>query len=1106
MALLVLVLAQPALPRESETIWSNCLDKDMYLDHVSVNVLLNSADSPEGTTVAFTNLNEYEQQNYAIAGVTLDGSGYYEWDSFRRGDYAVKVEHIGYESINDTVSIWSNTDLRYVMTEIIYGVENVYVSRTGWAMWDPLDPQQGGSGVNPGPNPGPGGQGATSFQFGFEDGFEGWTLIDNDGDGLNWVNSVNSSSASGYDYTGLAHGGNYFVYSQSFIDYDGAYNADNYMVSPEKYSILNGSTLSFWADNANDSYPDHFEVMVSTADNPTVGDFVSVYSHQGAKGGNKAALRHDGNRYENWRFHSVDLSAYAGQDVWIAFHHQDYDEYEIWIDDVELTAGRNDGERHLEYYKVMCTSIDGVPIFNHNTVYPFCQLSVNEPYNAPLVEGEHYLCKVAVMYSTGMSAWSEPVEWEYEPCDHWGPVDEVEVNVNGNGNHIEWVFEHGFNPYGGDTPGPQPGQGDAFSENFDAGMPAGWTTVDADGDGYTWVSSMNPGNYHNAGVDLTGTGHNSSTAYVISGSWANGTGQVLYPDNYLVSPQVTLAAGSTFSFWACAQDASYPADHFGVAISDNGTSGWTMVNEWTMTAKGTGAMSYGRDGNNRAQGNWYNYTVDLSAFAGQKYIAIRHFNCSDQFILNVDDIELTSGAKNGYNALESGMLANGTYAFNITDIANFDERVIFLHNLSNDVRFDVVNGEANGMFVISAAEGYEDMDLEEAVNEFVYDNANQFNMMDKVQAAQTANAFKGSLPISFVNSLMMDMYIQSRENNLCELADPFCTDNGMYEFPAGVNAGSGESGPDYDCLYTTPNPAWYYMRIGNPGDIDIYMYSTPAVDIDFCCWGPFDDPTAPCPYGLTSDKVVSCSYSANPTEHCMIPASAQTGEYYILVITTDREYTHEGEFGDHEYCVRPIYPGEMTLPDHNYGWSMGCPVCAHVNGGGEACAPVTNLNGYYQHDPEYGESIFIEWDEPEGATSYEVYLAGELLGTVAPGEIPVIIYGLEGLPSMTLPVGVVAVYPDCQSDMVMGEVFYDEVPANSAEIALFPNPTNGNVTIQAKGMNRITVVNTLGQMVYDTELNADEFTLDMAQFNAGMYMVRISTQNGVAVKRVTVMQ
>ena len=191
--------------------------------------------------------------------------------------------------------------------------------------------------------------------------------------------------------------------------------------------------------------------------------------------------------------------------------------------------------------------------------------------------------------------------------------------------------------------------GDTFSENFDNGMPAGWTTVDADGDGYTWVSSMNPGNYHNAGVDLTGTGHNASTAYVISASYANGIGQVLYPDNYLVSPQVTLGATSTFSFYACAQDASYAAEHFGVAVSTTGTSpsNFTLIQEWTMTAKSGGnLMSIGRDGTNRAQGNWYHYTVDLSAYAGQQvYIAIRHFNCSDQFILNVDDIELSNAKK-----------------------------------------------------------------------------------------------------------------------------------------------------------------------------------------------------------------------------------------------------------------------------------------------------------------------------------------------------------------------------------------------------------------------------------------------------------------------------
>ena len=80
------------------------------------------------------------------------------------------------------------------------------------------------------------------------------------------------------------------------------------------------------------------------------------------------------------------------------------------------------------------------------------------------------------------------------------------------------------------------------------------------------------------------------------------------------------------------------------------------------------------------------------------------------------------------------------------------------------------------------------------------------------------------------------------------------------------------------------------------------------------------------------------------------------------------------------------------------------------------------------------------------------------------------------------------------------------IDENGANVALYPNPTKGNVTIEANGMSRITVVSVLGQVVFDTELNADTYTLNMAQFNAGMYMVRVYTEGGVTVKRVTVMQ
>ncbi len=118
-------------------------------------------------------------------------------------------------------------------------------------------------------------------------------------------------------------------------------------------------------------------------------------------------------------------------------------------------------------------------------------------------------------------------------------------------------------------------------------------------------------------------------------------------------------------------------------------------------------------------------------------------------------------------------------------------------------------------------------------------------------------------------------------NNLCETAAPFCTGT-LYSFPAGVNAGTGQPGPSYGCLTTRPNPAWYYMKVANPGNIIIQMHSEPSKDIDFCCWGPF--PSQECCGLLTSSKIVSCSYSTLSYETCNIP-NGQTGQYYMLVIT-----------------------------------------------------------------------------------------------------------------------------------------------------------------------------------------------------------------------------
>ena len=62
------------------------------------------------------------------------------------------------------------------------------------------------------------------------------------------------------------------------------------------------------------------------------------------------------------------------------------------------------------------------------------------------------------------------------------------------------------------------------------------------------------------------------------------------------------------------------------------------------------------------------------------------------------------------------------------------------------------------------------------------------------------------------------------------------------------------------------------------------------------------------------------------------------------------------------------------------------------------------------------------------------------------------------------------------------------------------------VTIEAQGMKHITVANSLGQVVYDADVDADQMQLNLGQYNAGLYLVRINTVNGVSVKRVTVVK
>ncbi|MBR1513015.1 MAG: T9SS type A sorting domain-containing protein [Bacteroidales bacterium] len=135
-----------------------------------------------------------------------------------------------------------------------------------------------------------------------------------------------------------------------------------------------------------------------------------------------------------------------------------------------------------------------------------------------------------------------------------------------------------------------------------------------------------------------------------------------------------------------------------------------------------------------------------------------------------------------------------------------------------------------------------------------------------------------------------------------------CASDDQPQFPLTVNVENAESGPYYGCLNTQPNPAWFFVKMDEPGDIiiNINVQSDGFFDVDFCCWGPFSE--LPESSGeLTQDKVVDCAYDTSPAT-CTIPSTAQTGEYFVLLVTN--------------YANRP---GDLTFTSGGGTGSLECP-------------------------------------------------------------------------------------------------------------------------------------------------------------------------------------
>ena len=127
--------------------------------------------------------------------------------------------------------------------------------------------------------------------------------------------------------------------------------------------------------------------------------------------------------------------------------------------------------------------------------------------------------------------------------------------------------------------------------------------------------------------------------------------------------------------------------------------------------------------------------------------------------------------------------------------------------------------------------------------------------------------------------------------------------------------------------------------------------------------------------------------------------------------------------------------------------------------------------------------------------------------TETPPTLDVYPFGGFGSNKLIVPCGCVSVYENSDWSEQFTNIVDDCVAISEVEAkgtAVYPNPTQGRVTITAEGIRHISIYNIIGVKVFETTVNSDAFEFDFSGYNAGVYLIRMETAKGVENKLVTV--
>ena len=75
---------------------------------------------------------------------------------------------------------------------------------------------------------------------------------------------------------------------------------------------------------------------------------------------------------------------------------------------------------------------------------------------------------------------------------------------------------------------------------------------------------------------------------------------------------------------------------------------------------------------------------------------------------------------------------------------------------------------------------------------------------------------------------------------------------------------------------------------------------------------------------------------------------------------------------------------------------------------------------------------------------------------------------------------------------------------DSSTVSVYPNPTHGIVKIESENLRNISIFNVLGETMFESEVSGDVYEYDFRDYEVGVYLVKVTTDNGVTTIRETV--